>query len=163
MHKRVERSHSCQNRVVPRETNLSIDVEAVEFLSQIVGGLGPTLGDRRRSERRPFPSTQNVAPVDRDGLPPTFAFTPVLCYDLSRTGISFFWPTEPTFKSVVLALSNGERTMHLMAGVRHFREGYWNRQRQFMVGCEFQCRVRYARLNQPDVGANSVETVGATA
>jgi hypothetical protein len=144
-------------------TNFSIDAEAVEFLSRIVGGLGPTLGERRRSERRPYPSTQNVAPVDREGLPLPFAFTPVRCHDLSQTGISFFWPSKPDFTSVVISLSDGQQTMHLMAGVRHAREGYFHRKRQYLVGCEFQCRVRYPRASQPDLGANLVETAGATA
>jgi len=144
MQKRFERSNSRKYRRAPSE-NLSIDAEAIEFLARIVGGLGPTLGDRRRAERRPFPSVQNVAPMDCDGLPPTAAFTPVLCHDLSKSGLSFFWPSKPRFKSIVLALSNGEQTMHFMAGIRHFREGYWNRKRQYLVGCEIQCRVRYPR------------------
>jgi hypothetical protein len=135
------------------QTNPSIDAEAVTFLSRIVAGLGSTLGERRVSDRRPFPSTQRIAPVESDGLPARSTFMRVACHDLSQTGISFFWPRKPTFKSVVLALSDGAKTMRLLASVRHFREGYWNRKRQFLVGCEFQCRVRYPRKGRGEKNA----------
>jgi hypothetical protein len=150
------------HREAPMQTNLSIDAEAVAFLSRIVGGLGSTLGERRRSERRPFPSTQNVAPVDSDGIPPSTAFNPVQCHDISQTGVSFLWATKPNFKSVVIGLSDGAKTMHFMAGVRHFREGYFHRRRQFLVGCEFQCRVRYPRSPRRDFDTNVAAPAKAT-
>jgi hypothetical protein len=144
------------------QANLSSDAEAFEFLSGIVATLGPTLGEKRCSERRPFPSVQNVALVEGEGLPPAFAFGPVQCHDLSQTGISFYWPTRLTFESVVIALSHDTRTMYFMARVRHFREGYWVRKRQYLVGCEFQCRVRYPTASQRN-DADSLSPADASA
>jgi hypothetical protein len=107
-------------------------------------GKGPTRHDDRRvSTRWPYECVQRIAVYDGVNLPPIESFHLVRCFDLSASGISFFSLSEPTYRSVVVALADFERTVYVTARVRHWRAGFWNRRHQYLVGCQFERRVRY--------------------
>jgi len=74
-------------------------------------------------------------------LPPSDAFFPIECRDLSRSGISFFLDDVPPCEHVVLMISKGAETILLEARVAHSEMGYWNRRRGYLVGCELVKRI----------------------
>jgi len=99
--------------------------------------------DRRKSSRWTYECVQRIAVFDGVNLPPIESFHLVRCMDLSTSGMSYYSLTKPDYRQVVLALSDFERTLYVIASVRHWRAGFWMRRQQFLVGCQFERRVRY--------------------
>jgi hypothetical protein len=102
--------------------------------------------NRRHRDRMPFPTNQRIAAWGGGAVPGPGAFEEVECHDLSCRGFSYFYPTEPLFRSLVVILSGvAGHTLYMAAEVRHCREGFWNRQRQFLVGCRFVGKINHDR------------------
>jgi hypothetical protein len=98
--------------------------------------------ERRHQKRLSFPSTQRIAAWNRRDYPPAAAFEEVQCHDLSVRGFSFLYSNPPSFESLIAILSGvGMGPLCMAAEVCHFREGFWNRERQFLVGCRFVGKV----------------------
>ena len=97
--------------------------------------------DRRMSPRYAFPAIQAVAPYDGVTLPGRETFRAVRCHDISQRGISFFWPTAPTFRYAVVRLNPQSQPLYLMARVaRHVPIAGLNN--EFLVCCQFLSRVK---------------------
>jgi hypothetical protein len=108
--------------------------------------------ERRNRERLAFPAIQRIAACDGRGYPPTATFEEVQCHDLSSRGFSFLYPTPPSFTLLIALLSGvGTETLHMVAKVCHCREGFWNRERQFLVGCRFVGRITGAYQSGPPI------------
>lgn len=99
----------------------------------------------RRAIRRRFSSVQMVAPYDGT-LPDDDMFFQVLCHDISTRGFAYFSATRPMYDHVIVRLTDTQGCTHqLKARVAHWREGYWEKKRQLLIGCEFQERVSSER------------------
>jgi hypothetical protein len=94
-------------------------------------------GERRDGPRHPYKCSQLLAPCHHGfRMPRQTDFSWVECKNLSARGFSFFWPEEPTFKHVVVALG-GVPFIFLLARVVHVSvEG-----EHFLCGCHFQKRL----------------------
>lgn len=104
--------------------------------------LGPGRANGRRAIRRRFSSIQMVAPYDGTSLPDDDMFFQVLCHDISTRGFAYFSATRPMYEHVIVRLTDTQGCTHeLKARVAHWREGYWEKKRQLLIGCEFQERV----------------------
>lgn len=100
----------------------------------------------RRAIRRRFSSVQMVAPYDGTSLPDDDMFFQVLCHDISTRGFAYFSATRPMYDHVIVRLTDTQGCIHqLKARVAHWREGYWEKKRQLLIGCEFQERVSAER------------------
>lgn len=106
---------------------------------------------RRQSVRFPFAAVQLALPLipgrplDRDSL------CKVRCHDLSRSGISFYWPREPDFSNICLGLGTRGKRSWIKARVIHTRciEG---EEPRYLVGCAL-----VERVDLPSLLAGSVE------
>lgn len=116
---------------------------APSFLDEIVQQLqeAKTRGwvERRKSARKSFGASQLLAPFYKR-MPTREMFRPVKCYDISTTGIAFYWPETPDFRKAIIGLGAAPRLTFLgMQVVRHSPvEG---QEPQVIVGCEFIDRV----------------------
>ena len=94
--------------------------------------------ERRKSARQRFPVKQMVAPFYRK-MPKAEQFVPVSCYDLSTSGIAFYWPRVPDFSKVIIGLGRGGRPTYVAARVvRHVE---CRTKGRVLVGCEFVDKV----------------------
>ena len=85
-----------------------------------------------------------MAPYDGWAIPAPSAYVSVEARDLSPLGISFLSPERPASENVVLMLqSPSQAAIYVTARVVHCDEGFWNRKRQFMIGCEFTGRLKH--------------------
>ena len=78
--------------------------------------------DRRSSDRRPFFADHHIAPVRGEEFPEDSAFIPVRCYNLTRSGFSFFLPKQPDFTRLVAAFGSGGEALFVGAGVVHCQD-----------------------------------------
>ncbi len=122
-----------------------MDVAQFDSLSAAVHALNGSAGktsepqgaERRQAERHPYECIQRIAACEGETVPDAAEFHEVQCHDISTSGISFFYPTEPNFNRVVIEL--GTPPIFVFAAVIYMmsvpdREGY-------LVGCEFAGRV----------------------
>jgi hypothetical protein len=83
--------------------------------------VGPQLRDepaeRRANRRHRFPVVQRIAPRRGDRFPEEDEFVEVRCYDLTRTGFSFFFPMRPDFSSLVASFQVPGQTISIGAEV----------------------------------------------
>jgi len=95
---------------------------------------------RRRSARFSFPSVQLALPLVPGRPLNRHCVCRVRCYDLSRSGISFYWPRQPDFTQVCLGLGSHENLSWVKARVVHFRP-IEDQESRYLVGCAFTERV----------------------
>lgn len=110
--------------------------EELGVIEEVVGGRTRSLVELRQNERFPFKAPILVAPYDGVELPSKFEYHRVKGRDISKVGISFFYPEDPT-ELLVMLLGNPSGPIRIVARVVHKREGFWERMRQFIVGCQF--------------------------
>ena len=98
--------------------------------------------ERRCANRTGYQAVVKVAEFDGKNLPPPDQFRPVETCDLSPMGISFFDNQAPTSDSIVIQLGVANiNPIYVTARVAHCNEGFWDRKRQFVVGCELTGRL----------------------
>ena len=95
--------------------------------------------ERRACERSSYSTFQLMAPY-QDVMPPEEDFYVVLCYDLSKQGVSFFWPVKPTFNYVVMGLGNAPDWIYLTAAVCRSVQAPFSSS-HYLVGCRFTGRL----------------------
>jgi hypothetical protein len=94
---------------------------------------------RRVAERRPYNCQQKIAPYMGEGRPLPADFQSARCIDISSSGISFFWPREPAFHSVVIQLGDAQKYVEVIATVRwHSRQPTVD---GYMIGAMFVGRL----------------------
>ena len=99
--------------------------------------------ERRRAERIGYEAIVMVAEFDGQNLPLPDQFRAVETRDLSPMGISFLDSRSPTSDLIVLRLGGSKLDpIYVTARVAHCNEGFWERKRQFMVGCELTGRLK---------------------
>ena len=82
----------------------------------------------------------NVADLgERPELP---EFVVVEPRDLSATSISFFCDEAPSSASIVLLMGKlSDNPIYVSATVTTCNEGFWERKRRYLVGCELTGRL----------------------
>ena len=103
---------------------------------QIISDL-PESGDIRTSPRRPYKCIQRIAVCQDFAFPPEEAFQPIRCNGISMGGISFFYPTAPTFSKCVIEL--GSLGIFMLAEVVSTLETISGN--GWLVACEFRGRI----------------------
>ena len=61
--------------------------------------------------------------------------------DVSGAGLSFFAPKPPETDDIVLMIGDYREAYFVTARVAWYREGYYNRRRQFVVGCRISGQI----------------------
>jgi hypothetical protein len=97
--------------------------------------------EKRKSARVPYQITIQAAPFDLVHVPTPRQFHPVVTRDLSTTGISFYATIKPATDHIVLMLGDRSNPTYLTAQIVRFQQGYYQRKRQFLVGCAFTGRI----------------------
>jgi hypothetical protein len=112
-----------------------------DAVERAIAGL-PKAGtnERRGAKRFQFPVVQCMAQYDRTGLPSRARFQPIRCQDISKSGLSFFWPRIPDFEYIVIGLDTGEACIHLSARVTSVHRAP-DQPGQLLVGCQFTGRI----------------------
>ena len=114
--------------------------EELNIIRQIVGEQSCSKMEKREFERVPFTAPLLAAPYNGFDFPSKFEFHRVLGRDVSRAGISFFYPEDPP-SLLAIVLGKPGNQISIGAAVVHKREGFWDRMRQFVVGCHFKGRI----------------------
>ena len=113
--------------------------------SQAIKHLTPeeqrALTERRRERRIACDFLLSVAEYDGLHLPYRTDFEERLSRDISRRGMSFFAPLPPASDHVVLMMGSNPNTYYITARIVRYQEGFWQRKRQFVVGCQFTGQV----------------------
>ena len=101
----------------------------------------PVKSEKRKSKRVAYEITMQIAPYDGTTLPDADDFQPVVTRDLSPTGISFYTPAEPTADQIVLMVGDHRQPSYVTARVVRSQQGYYQRKRQYLIGCAFTGRI----------------------
>lgn len=105
------------------------------------------MDDRRRTERFPFNQPVHVVACEAEPDGGLFdllnRMTAVPAHDISQSGIAFYLPSKPTSSTYLVRLGEIPSAMLILVRVARTQEGYWLRQRQFRVGCEFIRRIPF--------------------
>jgi hypothetical protein len=118
------------------------ELDSSEILVALLSEADTDDRDRRRVERYSFPAVAEITPCCGDGAPTEADSHVVRCHNLSKLGISFYWPTMPNFDQVIVALNSPQGTTRLLAHVM-FQRSLAGQQGQYLIGCRF---VRRANL-----------------
>ncbi len=89
----------------------------VEDVLDALGSGTPNGQERRTSKRFAYRVIQRWAPMVMGRLPSIDIFRPMLCRDLSKGGISFFWPTKPTHEKLVVEMGPAHDLKYVEARV----------------------------------------------
>jgi hypothetical protein len=100
-----------------------VDVVFYNLIHQLAGSPSKDGGvQRRHGLRQQFLVAQRIAPGFLGEIPPDEAFREVRCYDLTRSGFSFFLAAPPDFEVLVAAFGWPPSVIHVGAKVVHQRE-----------------------------------------
>lgn len=78
--------------------------------------------DRRRHRRNRFLGIQWLAPWDGVEFPVESEFLEVRCYDLTRSGVSYFAPQRPPYEQVVMGFGRKPDLIYVSAEPIHFSQ-----------------------------------------
>ena len=93
--------------------------------------------DRRMATRYAYAATHQLATCDENGVPPDESFIDIKCRDLSETGISFFAPSPPSSKNLVIRVSIGNERHLMWVQAVHYRSITDACGPTYLVGCRF--------------------------
>lgn len=141
-------------RVAPAATTLSAN-EMRRFTTPEEVTTEMEDGSVRR--RYPYDCFEMVAPYYDDEPEPSDTVV-VRCHDISRHGVSFFWPEVPDFEDVLVSIGQGGDVTFMEARVRQSKSVYMHDELAFLVGCEFTKRMpkftdAWKQLRSSDVAA----------
>jgi len=91
---------------------------------------------KRGSDRKEMQTTIRVAPYDGENLPSGGDFQLVQARDISPSGVAFYLPENPDSDFYIVLLGTAEKPILVKAQVARFQNGYFERKRQFLVGCQ---------------------------
>jgi len=105
--------------------------------------------DRRSSERHSYPIQQVIAVVlDDRGRPLPQSCLPVKCRDISRGGVSFYWPEPPNFSEIAFYLIRENECSLIATELRHCRPAMLDDRPVFLVGCKFKNKLGEMEVNE---------------
>ncbi|MBX7164701.1 MAG: GGDEF domain-containing protein [Pirellulales bacterium] len=91
----------------------------------------PSELDRRRIQRR-----LRIGPLTDGNLPASNEFFPVMCRDITPTGLCFYLEQEPLFTSLVIEMNEGEELVPVLADLVDVRAAD-------TYGGGYQCKCRF--------------------
>ncbi len=97
--------------------------------------------DRRNEGRRPYKCRQRVAFGQWSSIPAPEAFTDVQFADLSISGGSFFLPSIPNGKVLLIELGVQPTFVYVQAEIKHITPELIKGEFVFVVGCQFTGRI----------------------
>jgi hypothetical protein len=98
-------------------------------------GQQATRADQQR--RYPFEYHRYVFPCDADGEPDLAHAQVARFHDISVQGTAFFWPEEPDFKQVQIALGSDDSPLFMLAEVTQVKSVFMHGEMQVLVSCQF--------------------------
>jgi hypothetical protein len=115
-----------------------------EQMTDLVGGrknLGEsTLG--LESRRYPYQCEQRLATWQQGDPPPTIHdFQTVRCHDIAVDGLSFFWPQEPDFESVIISIGSGDKLIFMHAQISDDKAVCMDHEVAYLVRCRYVRRM----------------------
>ena len=96
--------------------------------------------ERRFEVRRAYPVNQLVAFHDESETPTKEMFRPVLCQDITPSGISFYFPGPPAADHCTIVLGRKPMLIFVKAKVVHYGP-YLGPNQEWVIGCEFLSKV----------------------
>ena len=93
--------------------------------------------DRRVATRYAYAATHQLATCDENGVPPDESFVDIKCRDLSETGISFFAPSPPSSKNLVIRVNIGNERHLIWVQAVHYHTVTDAFGLAYLVGCRF--------------------------
>jgi hypothetical protein len=97
--------------------------------------------DRRHERRIQCNLDLRVANYDGVMQPERMDYLAMQSRDISSTGISYFSPKPPDADTLVLMVGAYADAYYVTAQVVRCQEGFWNRRRQYIVGCVFDGQI----------------------
>ena len=114
---------------------------SIAEIGEVVPNADVVQQEERRSEvRRAYPVTQVVAFHDESETPTKEMFRPVLCQDISPSGISFYLSGPPAADHCTIVLGRKPMLIFVKAKVVHYGP-YLGPKREWVIGCEFLGKV----------------------
>jgi hypothetical protein len=95
---------TCSPQVAFSSRGNKMSTTTVEDVLHALGTADPRGCERRTSKRFPYRVVQRWAPMVLGRLPSIDLFRPMLCRDVSKGGISFFWPAKPPHEKIVVEM-----------------------------------------------------------
>jgi hypothetical protein len=96
--------------------NARVDADFFAMIHQHVASVpDDSPADRRRNRRERFLGIQWVAPFDGTDFPADSEFTEVRCYDLTRSGVSFFASQRPSSEQLVIGFGHKPDLIYVAA------------------------------------------------
>jgi hypothetical protein len=100
-------------------------------------GPAPSGAERRSSPRRDYPVAQKIAFCTAGSAPAPGSFFPVLCKDISATGIAFLLDRAPESETVVVDLGREPRITKVVCRIVRVLPTDVGGRRKYLVGCRF--------------------------
>ena len=79
---------------------------------------------------------------DSSGRPDLAEFVPIAPRNLSSNSMTFYCIEPPASNSIIVLMGKLEfDPIYVSAEVTSCTEGFWERKRRYLVGCDLKCRV----------------------
>jgi hypothetical protein len=108
---------TCSPQVAFFSRGNKMSTTTVEDVLHALGTADAKGCERRMSKRFPYRVVQRWAPMVLGRLPSIDLFRPMLCRDLSKGGISFFWPMKPPHEQIVVEIGPPTNLKYVQAKV----------------------------------------------
>lgn len=116
------------------------DGEVQDLRRALFGGEAADDAERRANGRFVYPAIQLILPLAAGRPIDARSLCKVQCHDISRGGVSFYWPVKPDFTHICLALGGQTNPTWVKARVVHSRQTP-DHEARFLVGCAFTERI----------------------
>lgn len=103
------------------------------------------LDEHRQEQRYACNIDLRVAAYDGVQRPERLDYMAMESRDVSRSGLSYYSPKAPDTPLLVLMIGDYRDPFFVTAKVVRCEEGFWNRRRQFVVGCRLIGQISYRR------------------
>jgi hypothetical protein len=126
-------------------------------LQAALHGAEAASAERRGAERLEYPVIQVAAPCFPRQPACRWRFSPIRCRNISRGGISFYWPRTPDFEDVLVVLGPRAEAIFVTARVAWFKRVEGS-DTMFLVGCQFLQKLDPAEASgfrRPDLSMAS--------
>ncbi len=100
-----------------------------------------SLTNRRAEVRHPCNIDLRVSTYDGVLQPERMDYLAMESRDISTSGISFYSPKPVESEQVVLMLGDFRNPYFVTARIMRCVEGFWNRRRQYAIGCRFTGQI----------------------
>jgi hypothetical protein len=145
----VQPESTLESHAAELRSNMLSPLEMQE-LTELAGERTESSSSKRRFS---YECYQQVFPLHGASFSPNLAAArTVRCHDISVHGISFFWPDEPDFGRVVIALGSDDNPISMLAEVMQSKTVYMHDEIRTLVGCRFIGRYQSKDVDSTSAG-----------